>query len=214
MHTTAACRGCIHAPALPCCMARHRRAPPALPACLRSVDYLEKRLFCFTIGRKHEAIVDWLHVENLVEAALLAAKALGAARGHVAAGQAYFVHDDQPGASSRVNQFEFLRPLIEGLGYPYPRLSVSAAGRLQLADCAGLSGVLTAATAPPRAGAGGPHVLRGLAAGAAAPPAMAAVRHLPRLSAHKGGGVEERAHALVRGWRQVMGHRCPMHAPA
>ena len=34
--------------------------------------------------------------------------------------QAYFLHDDHPGVSSRVNQFVFLRPLVEGLGYRHP----------------------------------------------------------------------------------------------
>lgn len=40
--------------------------------------------------------------------------------------QAYFIHDDQPGVTSRVNNFEFLRPLVEGLGYPFPRLVLPA----------------------------------------------------------------------------------------
>lgn len=32
----------------------------------------------------------------------------------------YFLHDDHPGMTSRVNQFAFLRPLVEGLGYRHP----------------------------------------------------------------------------------------------
>lgn len=40
--------------------------------------------------------------------------------------QAYFIHDDQPGVTSRVNNFEFLRPLVEGLGHPFPRLVLPA----------------------------------------------------------------------------------------
>lgn len=40
--------------------------------------------------------------------------------------QAYFIHDDNSGHTSRVNQFEFLRPLVEGLGYRYPTRSVRA----------------------------------------------------------------------------------------
>ena len=35
------------------------------------------------------------------------------------AGEVYFITDGNP-----VNSFEFLRPLIEGLGYPYPRITL------------------------------------------------------------------------------------------
>lgn len=38
----------------------------------------------------------------------------------------YFIHDDHPGVTSRVNNFEFLRPLVEGLGYPFPRVALPA----------------------------------------------------------------------------------------
>ncbi|PRW18367.1 short-chain dehydrogenase reductase family 42E member 1 isoform B [Chlorella sorokiniana] len=86
----------------------------------RIVRYLEMGLFCFVIGRPEEAIVDWLHVDNLVQGCLLAAVGLTAEKGHIAAGQAYFLHDDHPGVSSQVNQFAFLRPLVEGLGYRHP----------------------------------------------------------------------------------------------
>lgn len=92
----------------------------------RIVRYLEMGLFSFVIGPPHEGIVDWLHVDNLVQAMLLAAEALTADKQHVAAGQAYFIHDDQPGVTSRVNNFEFLRPLVEGLGHPFPRLVLPA----------------------------------------------------------------------------------------
>ncbi|KAL4432851.1 hypothetical protein ABPG77_008177 [Micractinium sp. CCAP 211/92] len=92
----------------------------------RIVRYLELGLFSFVIGPPHEGIVDWLHVDNLIQAMLLAAEALAADKQHVAAGQAYFIHDDQPGVTSRVNNFEFLRPLVEGLGYPFPRLVLPA----------------------------------------------------------------------------------------
>jgi hypothetical protein len=71
--------------------------------------------------------VDWLHVDNLVTALLLAADALketnapnsssGGSTTCVAGGRAYFVHDGEP-----ANNFEFLRPIFEGLGYQWPRL--------------------------------------------------------------------------------------------
>lgn len=50
---------------------------------------------------------------------MLAAEALGESAGHVAAGQAYHISDGRP-----INNFEFFRPLVEGLGYPFPRLRV------------------------------------------------------------------------------------------
>ncbi|KAL4458042.1 hypothetical protein ABPG75_012907 [Micractinium tetrahymenae] len=99
----------------------------------RIVRYLEMGLFSFVIGPPHEGIVDWLHVDNLVQAMLLAAEALTAGRAHVAAGQAYFIHDDHPGVTSRVNNFEFLRPLVEGLGYAFPRIVLPAGLMYRLA---------------------------------------------------------------------------------
>lgn len=58
-----------------------------------------------------------LQVDNLVRAHILAAEALGPGRQHAAAGQAYFISDGQP-----VQNFEFFRPLVEGLGYRLPTL--------------------------------------------------------------------------------------------
>lgn len=76
-----------------------------------------------------KATMDNTHVENLVDAQLLAAKALRE-RPEVAGGQAYFVTDDEA-----INGLEWFRPLVEGCGERFPRLRLPAgmmktAGRL------------------------------------------------------------------------------------
>lgn len=82
----------------------------------RIVSYIEKGIFSFVYGDP-SSLVEFVHVDNLVSAHELAAKALTAARQHSAAGQPYFISDGRP-----VNNFEFFRPLVEGLGYPFPKL--------------------------------------------------------------------------------------------
>jgi nucleoside-diphosphate-sugar epimerase len=65
------------------------------------------------IGSK-DTLCDWLYVDNLCHALILAASSLTiAAQNSPAAGSAYCISDDHP-----INNFEFLRPLCEGLGYP------------------------------------------------------------------------------------------------
>ncbi|XP_066541565.1 short-chain dehydrogenase/reductase family 42E member 1 [Hoplias malabaricus] len=78
----------------------------------RIVEYIEKGLFGFVYGDP-DSLVEFVHVDNLVSAHILAAKALT----EKAAGQAYFISDGRP-----VNNFEFFRPLVEGLGYTFPKL--------------------------------------------------------------------------------------------
>lgn len=58
-------------------------------------------------------LCDWTYVDNLCHALILAATSLTAGPHSPAAGQAYAISDDKP-----LNNFEFLRPLCEGLGYP------------------------------------------------------------------------------------------------
>lgn len=82
----------------------------------RIVSYIEKGIFRFVYG-KPTSLVEFVHVDNLVSAHILAAEALMAEKQHRSAGQAYFISDGQP-----VNNFEFFRPLVEGLGYSFPRL--------------------------------------------------------------------------------------------
>lgn len=81
----------------------------------RIVSYIEKGIFSFVYGEP-SSLVEFVHVDNLVSAHELAAKALTPERQCSAAGQPYFISDGRP-----VNNFEFFRPLVEGLGYPFPK---------------------------------------------------------------------------------------------
>ncbi|XP_052762771.1 short-chain dehydrogenase/reductase family 42E member 1-like [Mya arenaria] len=83
----------------------------------RIVNNIEQGLF-FIIYKK-ESLQDFLHVENLAQAHRKAGEALTETKGYVSAGKSYFVSDDCP-----VNTFTFFQPLIVGLGYPMPRLTI------------------------------------------------------------------------------------------
>ncbi|XP_053256096.1 short-chain dehydrogenase/reductase family 42E member 1 isoform X2 [Podarcis raffonei] len=80
----------------------------------RILGYLEQGLFQFLFGDPRD-LMDFVHVDNLVEAHILASEALGVSKGHRSAGQAYFISDGRP-----INNFDFFRPFVEGLGYPFP----------------------------------------------------------------------------------------------
>ncbi len=67
-----------------------------------------------------KATMDNTHVENLVDAHLLAAKNLRS-KACVAGGQAYFITDDEA-----INGLEWFRPLVEGCGKRWPRLRLPA----------------------------------------------------------------------------------------
>ncbi|XP_032342739.1 short-chain dehydrogenase/reductase family 42E member 1 isoform X1 [Camelus ferus] len=82
----------------------------------RIVNYIEKGLFKFVFGDPKN-LVEFVHVDNLVQAHILASEALKADKGHIASGQPYFISDGRP-----VNNFEFFRPLVEGLGYTFPSI--------------------------------------------------------------------------------------------
>ncbi|KAF5828760.1 3-beta hydroxysteroid dehydrogenase/isomerase family-domain-containing protein [Dunaliella salina] len=66
------------------------------------------------------AVSDWIHVDNLVDAMLDAAQGLDQSKECIAAGQAYFVSDGAP--MSPINNFTFFGQFVEGLGYTMPRL--------------------------------------------------------------------------------------------
>eukprot|EP00062_Callorhinchus_milii_P005156 gi/632944337/ref/XP_007887454.1/ PREDICTED: short-chain dehydrogenase/reductase family 42E member 1 isoform X1 [Callorhinchus milii] len=87
----------------------------------RIVHYIESGIFKFVYGAK-DSLVEFVHVDNLVSAHILASEHLLAEGSHTAAGQAYFISDGKP-----VNNFEFLRPLVEGLGYRYPTVRLPLA---------------------------------------------------------------------------------------
>ena len=63
------------------------------------------------------AMHDHIYVDNLVHAEISIARQLEP--GSVVAGKAYFVTDNNP-----LPLFEFMRPLIEGLGYKVPKLNI------------------------------------------------------------------------------------------
>lgn len=63
------------------------------------------------------AVHDHIYIDNLVHAEISIARQLEA--GSVVAGKAYFVTDNHP-----LPLFEFMRPLIEGLGYKVPKLNI------------------------------------------------------------------------------------------
>lgn len=84
----------------------------------RIVSYIERGLFKFVYGDPR-SLVEFVHVDNLVQAHILASEALKADKGHIASGQPYFISDGRP-----VNNFEFFRPLVEGLGYTFPSVRV------------------------------------------------------------------------------------------
>jgi len=79
----------------------------------RVVRELARGRFVVTIG-DGSARSDNTFVENLVDGHLAAARHLH--EGGPAPGRAYFVTDGAP-----VNYFEFFRPVVEGLGFPFPR---------------------------------------------------------------------------------------------
>lgn len=84
----------------------------------RIVSYLEQGLVVMTYGSR-DSLVDFLHVDNLVQGHMQAAMGLSQEKHYVAAGQAYFLSDSKP-----INNFEFFRPLMEGLGYKYPTINL------------------------------------------------------------------------------------------
>ncbi|MGH0161892.1 UNVERIFIED_CONTAM: hypothetical protein FKN15_042037 [Acipenser sinensis] len=75
---------------------------------------IERRLFSFSFGNRH-AKMNWVHIDNLVQAHLLAAEALTAGKGYIASGQIYYINDGES-----VNLFEWLTPLFEKLGHSRP----------------------------------------------------------------------------------------------
>lgn len=86
---------------------------------LRVARYLKRGIFCFRFGDPN-AHMDFVHVNNLVQAHLLAMEDL-LNESSIAAGNAYFISD---GEDQRINNFDFFSQLAIGLHYPKPRLSI------------------------------------------------------------------------------------------
>jgi len=81
------------------------------------VEQLAAGRFKILIG-DGRALLDNTHVENAVDAHLLAAQKLRE-QPDLVGGQAYFVTDGEPS-----NGIEWFRPLVEGLGHPWPRMRI------------------------------------------------------------------------------------------
>lgn len=96
------------------------------------VAELAKGAFVATIGNGRTPL-DNTHVENVVDAQLLAAIAL-LARPEVVGGRAYFVTDDE-----RYDAMEWFRPLVEGLGHRFPTVRIPGAVMLRVASLAELA---------------------------------------------------------------------------
>lgn len=79
-------------------------------------DQVIKGRMVVTIGFPG-ALHDHVYIDSLVHAEILAAKHL--VPGSPVCGKAYFVTDNHP-----LPLFEFMRPLIEGLGYKIPKLNI------------------------------------------------------------------------------------------
>ncbi len=77
------------------------------------LEQLARGRLVATIG-DGDAVVDNTHVYNLVRAHLLAARALRA-RPQLVGGRPYFITDDE-----RINGMEWFRPIVAGLGQPWP----------------------------------------------------------------------------------------------
>uniref|UniRef100_A0A8I6A8Y0 Short chain dehydrogenase/reductase family 42E, member 2 n=1 Tax=Rattus norvegicus TaxID=10116 RepID=A0A8I6A8Y0_RAT len=84
----------------------------------RVASHIKKRLFMFRFGDRRTHM-NWVHVQNLVQAHMRAAEGLTLAKGYVASGQAYYIHDGES-----VNLFEWMAPLFEKLGYSQPWIQV------------------------------------------------------------------------------------------
>lgn len=86
----------------------------------RIIEFIDAGIFSmFRVGN---ALVDWVHVDNLVQAYLLLVDrqlSTVAAEVESVAGQCYFVNDDDP-----INNFDFLAPLCIARGQPVPWLVI------------------------------------------------------------------------------------------
>ncbi|KAJ6708577.1 SHORT-CHAIN DEHYDROGENASE/REDUCTASE FAMILY 42E MEMBER 1 [Salix koriyanagi] len=97
----------------------------------RIVSLAKLGLLPFKIGDS-DVKTDWVYVDNLVLALILASMGLlddvpSNERHPVAAGQPYFISDGSP-----INTFEFLQPLLKSLDYDLPKASLSVPRALLL----------------------------------------------------------------------------------
>ncbi|CAH2307158.1 short-chain dehydrogenase reductase family 42E member 2 [Pelobates cultripes] len=79
---------------------------------------IERRLLCFKFG-SNSTKMNWIHLCNLIEAHILAAKGLTSSKEFIASGKAYYIHDGE-----NVNLFDWLHPLFEKLGQNDPWIKI------------------------------------------------------------------------------------------
>lgn len=84
----------------------------------RIIKLMDNGLFTFTVG---DATVDWVHIDNLTQAFILASDKLVAVDDpkKIPSGRAYFISDDSP-----IHSWEFLRPLAEGNDCEFPTICI------------------------------------------------------------------------------------------
>ncbi|XP_078444040.1 NAD(P)-binding Rossmann-fold superfamily protein [Wolffia australiana] len=97
----------------------------------RIIGLAKRNLLLFKVGEANVK-TDWIYVDNLILALVLASMGLlndlpGRKGQPIAAGKSYFVSDGAP-----INTFEFIRPLLRSLNYDLPKrtLSLQQATRL------------------------------------------------------------------------------------
>ena len=81
------------------------------------IDHLAKGEFKATIGNG-KSVNDNVHVDSVVDVHFLVAQKL-TDDPDLVGGQAYFVTDDEP-----INPVTWYRPIVEGLGYKWPRFNI------------------------------------------------------------------------------------------
>lgn len=74
----------------------------------------------FVVRVASDCVADNTHVQNLIDAQLLAARALHE-KPELVNGQPYFITDEEP-----ANPIEWFRPLVEALGYAMPERAIPA----------------------------------------------------------------------------------------
>jgi len=84
----------------------------------RIIKLMDNGLFKFTVGN---ATVDWVHINNLTQAFILATDKLVSINDpkQVPSGCSYFISDDSP-----IHSWEFLRPLAEANDCEYPTICI------------------------------------------------------------------------------------------
>jgi len=84
----------------------------------RIADRIEQGVTIFKFGFG-VTLLDWCHVENLVQAHVKAARKLTNRENRIAAGKAYNISDDNP-----VNPYVFLKPVFDAMDQPLPSITI------------------------------------------------------------------------------------------